>query len=66
MATAGPGKLCAAMGVSLADDGADLTRPAGPIRIVDDGWPAPAHLITGPRVGISRATETPWRFRGRW
>ncbi len=64
--TNGPGKLCAAMGVSLADDGADLTRPDGPIRVVDDGWPAPAHLITGPRIGITRATETPWRFRGRW
>ncbi len=64
--TNGPGKLCAGMGISLVDDGSDLTRPDGPIRIVDDGCPAPSHLVAGPRIGISRATETPWRFRGRW
>lgn len=64
--TNGPGKLCAGMGLSLADAGTDLTRPHGPIRIVDDGGAAPTHLVTGPRIGITRATETPWRFRGRW
>ena len=62
----GPGKLCVALGLSLADSGADLTRPGGLIRVVDDGWPAPSHVLTGPRVGITRATERPWRFRGRW
>jgi DNA-3-methyladenine glycosylase len=64
--TNGPGKLCVGMGLSLADDGAELTRSAGQIRVVDDGCPAPSHLVAGPRIGITKATETPWRFRGRW
>lgn len=62
----GPGKLCVALGLSLVDSGADLTRPGGLIRVVDDGCSAPSRLLTGPRVGITRATERPWRFRGRW
>jgi DNA-3-methyladenine glycosylase len=64
--TNGPGKLCVGMGISLADAGAELTLSAGQIRVVDDGCPAPSHLVAGPRIGITKATETPWRFRGRW
>jgi DNA-3-methyladenine glycosylase len=59
----GPGKLCQALGIDLSDDGADLT--GGDIRIVDDGTPPPTDPITGPRVGISKATDRPWRFRVR-
>ena len=58
----GPGTLCEAFGIDLADTGADLTDD-GAIRICDDGMPGPSDPITGPRVGITKATERPWRFR---
>lgn len=59
----GPGKLCQALGIDLTDDGADLTD--GAILVVDDGTPPPTDPITGPRIGITRATDRPWRFRLR-
>ncbi len=57
----GPGKLCQAFGISLADNGADLCGSAW-ICIVDDGVPPPFDPAVGPRVGITKATQTPWRF----
>jgi DNA-3-methyladenine glycosylase len=57
----GPGKLCQAFGLTGDDDGADLCS-RGPIRILDDGT-GPVESIAGPRIGISRAVDTPWRFR---
>jgi DNA-3-methyladenine glycosylase len=59
----GPGKLCQALGIELTADGADLTD--GAILVVDDGCPPPSDPIVGSRIGISTATETPWRFRVR-
>jgi DNA-3-methyladenine glycosylase len=58
----GPGKLCEALGITLADDGAALTDPSSPIRIVDDAT-TPPDLIVGPRIGITKGVDTPWRFR---
>jgi DNA-3-methyladenine glycosylase len=57
----GPGCVGQALGLTLAEDGVDLTR--GPIWIVDrpprrDGLP----IRTGRRIGITRAAERPWRF----
>lgn len=57
----GPGKLCGALGISLADDGTEITDRSSPICIVDDGTPPPEPSI-GPRVGITRGADTPWRF----
>lgn len=56
----GPGKLCAALGVTRADDGKPLTH--APFAVA-----APAHgsqidIAVGPRIGISKGMETPWRF----
>jgi DNA-3-methyladenine glycosylase len=55
----GPGKLTEALGVDLGDNEADLTRypfllapPAG----------EPPQVVTGPRIGITKAIERPWRF----
>lgn len=59
----GPGKVCQAFGVDRRHDGADLCAPGGPVQLLDDGTPAPDHSIVGPRVGISRAVEVPWRWR---
>ena len=59
----GPGKLCQAFGITGDDDGTDLTFDGSFIRIVDDGMPVPEHPVVGPRVGITRAVDVPWRFR---
>lgn len=59
----GPGKLCQALGIRLSDDGIDLTVPGSSIRIVDDGTPPPDDPLIGPRIGISKAVDTPWRWR---
>jgi DNA-3-methyladenine glycosylase len=59
----GPGKLCQALGIRLADDGTDLATLGSPILIVDDGTPPPGDPLIGPRIGISKAVDTPWRWR---
>jgi DNA-3-methyladenine glycosylase len=58
----GPAKLCQALGIDGGFDGADLTTGEGLVVVVDDGTPPPAQAATGPRVGISVATEVPWRY----
>jgi DNA-3-methyladenine glycosylase len=60
----GPGKLCQALGIDLGDDGAALAGSSG-IRILDDGTPLTAEPLAGPRIGITRAVDRPWRFRVR-
>lgn len=56
----GPARLCQALGIERAHDGADLT--AGALTLTA-GDPAPADRIrTGPRVGLRLAAERPWRF----
>ncbi len=60
----GPGKLSQALGIELSENGADLA--VGPLRILPppDGWVAPP-LVAGPRIGITKAAELPWRFSAR-
>ncbi len=58
----GPGKLCQALGLDLSDGGTDLLSGAD-VSIVDDGVPPPSDPVVGPRIGISKAVELPWRFR---
>jgi DNA-3-methyladenine glycosylase len=50
----GPGKLTQALGITLADNDKPLTW-------VEAGTP-PERLIAGPRIGITKAVELPWRF----
>lgn len=59
----GPGKVCQAFAIDGSHDGVDVTQLSSPVRILDDGTPPPVRPITGPRVGITRATDVPWRFR---
>lgn len=59
----GPGKLSQAMGLTRAHDGADLVTGDRGVRIVTDGMPPPAEPRIGPRVGISKAVDFPWRWR---
>jgi DNA-3-methyladenine glycosylase len=55
----GPGKLCQALGVTLEFDGAPLGR--GPLRIARGERPR-ERIVVGPRIGLSRARELPYRF----
>jgi DNA-3-methyladenine glycosylase len=54
----GPGKLCQALGVTREHDGLALDLP--PFELVERRK-IPA-IATGPRIGITRATELNWRY----
>jgi DNA-3-methyladenine glycosylase len=54
----GPGKLCQALGISGEHDGLPLDR--APFRL-EQRTKAP-EIVTGPRIGITRATELSWRY----
>jgi len=54
----GPGKLCQALGVTGAHDGAPLDEPPFALFAPD----SVRDLATGPRIGLSKAVDTPWRF----
>jgi DNA-3-methyladenine glycosylase len=57
----GPGKLTQALGVGLEHNASSLVD--GPVRIEPrpPAWAAP-ELVIGPRVGITKAADLPWRF----
>jgi DNA-3-methyladenine glycosylase len=57
----GPGKLTQALGLGLETNRAPLTRAPFELRGREEGW-LRVRVETGPRIGISRATELPWRF----
>jgi DNA-3-methyladenine glycosylase len=59
----GPARLCEALGVDRAHDGADACDPASPLRaFAGPPGAVAAGLSHGPRVGVSRAADVPWRF----
>jgi DNA-3-methyladenine glycosylase len=53
----GPGKLTQALGIELTENGSSLVD--GPVRILRG---EPLEYVTGPRIGITKAAELPWRF----
>ncbi|WP_343600896.1 DNA-3-methyladenine glycosylase [Mycobacterium sp.] len=55
----GPGNLCAALGITMADNGIDLFDPDSPVRLELGG---PLTAVSGPRVGVSVAADRPWRL----
>lgn len=62
---AGPGRLCQALGVTRDLDGLALDAP--PFELVAPE--EPAEVVAGARIGISLATELPWRYAeagSRW
>lgn len=54
----GPGKLCEALAVTRAHNGMAIDRAPFALRLPD----APVGIVRGPRIGISKAVEKPWRF----
>ncbi len=60
----GPGKLTQALGVGLECNGTSLL--SGPVRIEPAASSAQERaILTGPRIGITRAVELQWRFCAR-
>jgi DNA-3-methyladenine glycosylase len=58
----GPARLCEALGITGTLDGADLVTGDRGVSIVDDGTPPPADPAVGPRIGITRGADSPWRW----
>jgi DNA-3-methyladenine glycosylase len=53
----GPGKLCQALAVTHADNGRLILQP--PFSLAPGET---AGVVVGPRIGITKAAEVPWRF----
>jgi DNA-3-methyladenine glycosylase len=54
----GPGKLCEALGISIRHNGLPLDRPPFELR----ARVSEPELIIGPRIGITKAVDHPWRY----
>lgn len=54
----GPGRLTQALGITGEHNGAALDKP--PFELIDRN--AAPEIITGPRIGITKAVAEPWRF----
>ncbi len=54
----GPGRLCEALGVTGRHNGLALDKP--PFELF--AREGEVKLVAGPRIGISKATEKPWRY----
>ena len=60
----GPGKLTQALGITLEENGGDLSNGPVLIRSRGEDWLEPA-VVEGTRVGITRRHGLPWRFCAR-
>jgi len=58
---AGPGRLAAALGITGSHDRIPLLAPPFVLR----HGTVRHEIVTGPRIGISRAADLPWRFGAR-
>ena len=54
----GPGKLCQAMAVTREHNGLSLAVPPFELGMAPSGL----EVVSGPRIGISKAVDVPWRF----
>ncbi len=55
----GPGNLCSALGITMEDNGIDLFDTKSVVRLTL----GEEHSgVDGPRVGVSKAADRPWRF----
>ncbi len=54
----GPGRVCQALGITGAHSGMPIDKP--PFQLLEPT--ERTHVLMGPRIGISKATDVPWRF----
>jgi DNA-3-methyladenine glycosylase len=54
----GPGKLCQALAITRAHDGLALDEPPFALYAREHD----VEIVRGPRIGITRAADTPWRY----
>jgi DNA-3-methyladenine glycosylase len=54
----GPGRLCEALAVTGAHDGLALDRAPFELRARE----GEIEVVAGPRIGLTRAVESPWRY----
>src|SRR4030081_1090967 len=55
---AGPGRLCEALGITRAQNGLALDAPPFELRRPSE----PVEAAVGPRIGITKAVDHPWRY----
>lgn len=55
---AGPGRVAQALGITHEHDGLSLEQPPFELRAPDQ----PVDIVTGVRIGISKAVDVPWRY----
>jgi DNA-3-methyladenine glycosylase len=58
----GPARLATCLGLDAATNGVDLCSPDSLVQLDAVAKRRPRGVVAGPRVGISVATERPWRF----
>ncbi|MEM7342326.1 MAG: DNA-3-methyladenine glycosylase [Actinomycetota bacterium] len=58
----GPGKLCAALGITGDHTHGALLDPGSPVRLAPGIEVDAAAVVSGVRVGITKAVDRPWRF----
>src|SRR5882757_3893401 len=54
----GPGRLCEALGITVAHSGLALDTPPFALRARE----GECDVVAGPRIGITKAVELPWRY----
>jgi DNA-3-methyladenine glycosylase len=55
---AGPGRLCQALGITRAHDGLALDQPPFELQARE----TEPEIVVGPRIGITKAADRPWRY----
>jgi DNA-3-methyladenine glycosylase len=56
----GPGKICQALGIELGQSGTDAL--ADPFTLLAAARRPPAEVVAGPRIGLTKAADYPWRY----
>ena len=56
----GPGKICQALGIELAQSGADSLRE--PFALLAPASNGRREVVAGPRIGLTKAADYPWRY----
>ena len=61
----GPARLCQALAIERAQNGADVCDPSSSLRVLAPAGfsgPAAGAISSGPRVGVRLGAEDPWRY----